>query len=115
MKKNDAPTIANETKTRSAVARKLRKYMLFIQSLLLLFYDFEFITNAPNGLQRPLRRNTLELFPQTLDVNVNGARIAEVIEAPYLVKQLVARKNNVGRRCKMIQQLHLFGRSPSGA
>ena len=44
-------------------------------------------------------------------MNVNGERIAEVIEAPYLVKQLVARKNNVGRRCKMIQQLHLFGRS----
>ena len=42
-------------------------------------------------------------------MNVHGAGVAEVVEAPYLVQQLVAGVDPVGRGSEVIKQLHLLG------
>ena len=36
---------------------------------------FELVADSPNGFKYPLVRDTLELFTQTLYVNVNGSRV----------------------------------------
>ena len=56
---------------------------------------FKLVAYAPNGLKYPFVRKALELFAQTLDVNVNGARVAKIVKAPYLIKQLIASENAI--------------------
>ena len=43
-------------------------------------------------------------------MNVHGAAVAEVVEAPHLIEQLIARVDAVGRCGQMIEQLQLLGR-----
>ena len=57
----------------------------------------ELVADAPDRFQVPLIRNALELLAQALDVHVDRARIAEVVKAPDLVEQLIARIDAVRR------------------
>ena len=43
-------------------------------------------------------------------MHVHRARVAEVVEAPHLVKELVARVDAVRRGGEVIEKLQLFGR-----
>lgn len=61
--------------------------------LILISVDkLEFVSYAPDRLDHPFFRCLFKLFTQTLDVNVYRTGVAEVIEAPYLVKKLIAGK-----------------------
>ena len=55
----------------------------------------ELVANAPYRAEDPLVRNALKLFAESLYVNVNRSRVAEVIKSPYLVKKLIAGENAV--------------------
>ena len=71
--------------------------------------ELELIANAPNGFENPLITYTLKLFSESLDVNVNSSRVAEVIKAPYLIKKLISCEHAVVIRCEEIEQLELLG------
>ncbi len=43
-------------------------------------------------------------------MHVHGARVAEVVKPPHLIKQLIPGKHPVGRRRQMVQKLQLLGR-----
>ena len=45
---------------------------------------------------RPFVADAVQLFAQTLDMDVHRAGVAEVIKAPYLVEKLISCKNMVG-------------------
>ena len=74
-----------------------------------LLKKLEFISYAPNGFEDPFVGHALKLFAQTLDVNVNGAAVAEVIKAPNLVKKLIAREYAVVVGGKEVEELELLG------
>ena len=65
----------------------------------------EFIANAPDGFKHPFIGNALKLFAQTLNVNVNGSGVTEVVESPNLIKKLVASENSVAVGCKEVEEL----------
>ena len=56
---------------------------------------FKFVAYAPDGFDDPLVRDALELFAESLDVDVNGSGVAEIVESPYLVKKLVTGEYSV--------------------
>ena len=60
-----------------------------------LFGNLELVSDSPDGLQIPLVRHTFQFFSQALDVNVDRARISEIVKAPDLVQKLVAGKDPV--------------------
>ena len=51
-----------------------------------------------------------DLVAHTLDVNVNGARIARVIESPYAGKQLLTGKYDSGIGGEAVEQFKFLGR-----
>ena len=61
------------------------------ERLFSLLHDLELIPDAPDRLEAPLVRHALELFAQALDMHVDGAAVAEIVKAPDLVEQLIAR------------------------
>ena len=81
--------------------------MLFIQSSL---DHFKFIAHAPHGLERPFGGNTLQLFAQALDVNVNRAGVTEIIEAPYFIEKLVSCEYLIEIGCEEVKQLEFLRR-----
>ena len=84
--------------------------MLFKSFLELLVLEYlELIADAPDGLQTPVFGHTFQLFPKTLHMDVHGAGVAEIVEAPDLVQQLIAGVDPVGRGGQIEQQLHLLG------
>ena len=60
-----------------------------------LFGNLEFITDTPDSLQIPLVADTFQFLAKALDVYVNSSGIAEIVKPPYLVQQLISRKNTV--------------------
>ena len=48
----------------------------------------EFVTNAPDGGQRPVVI-VLDFFPETFDVDVYGPGIADILISPDMVQQLL--------------------------
>ena len=72
--------------------------------------DLELITNAPDCFKAPGGGSVFELFAQTLDVNVDRSAVAEIVEAPDLVKKLVARENAVVVGGEEVNKLKLSGR-----
>ena len=52
----------------------------------------------------------LARFPQfdEGDVLVEGARVAEIVDAPYSIKQVIPRKDFPRMLMQVVQQLHLF-------
>ena len=61
----------------------------------MLVQSLKLISNAPDGLEKPLVRHALQLFAESLDVHVNGTRVAEIIESPNLVEKLIASENAI--------------------
>ena len=59
--------------------------------------NLELVSDAPDGFQTPVFTDHFQLFTEPLHVDVHGAAVAEVVEAPDLVQQLVAGVDPVGR------------------
>ena len=76
----------------------------------LIFKNLELISDAPDGLERPFVTRALQLFAKTLDVNVDGAAVSEIVEAPDLVKKLIAGENAVVICREEIEQNKLLRR-----
>ena len=57
-----------------------------------LFSHFELVAYAPDGLQAPLVRHTLQFLTKTFDVDVNRTGITEIIKTPDLIQKLVSCK-----------------------
>ena len=76
--------------------------------IFLLNHGFKLVTNAPNGLERPLVRNTFKLLTKSFYVHVNGTRVTKVIKAPNLIKKLISCENSVAVRCKEVEKLELL-------
>ena len=66
----------------------------------LLLQNLKLVANAPDRFQVPLVGDALQLFSQALDVDIHRPGIAEVVEAPYLVQQLVAGIDPVGEEAR---------------
>ena len=75
-----------------------------------LFLGFKFIANAPHCFERPFITDAFQLFPQPLNVDIDGARITVIIKAPHLVEQLITGENTVWIAGEVIDQFKLCGR-----
>ena len=91
---NDIPRITRLSNIIAAVNKKFLVWILFILSIVI---DLKLIAYAPYSLQAPLVADIFQFFPQTLDMHVNCAGVAEVVKAPYLVQQLISGVNLIGR------------------
>ena len=54
--------------------------------------ELKLIADSPNGFQHPFVAHALKLFAKSLHMDVDRSRISEIVEAPYLVEQLVTGK-----------------------
>ena len=71
------------------------QYLGIFTYFVCLICDIELVSYAPNGLKRPLVRNSFELLAQSFYVNVNRSRVSEIIKSPYFVEQLIACENTI--------------------
>ena len=75
----------------------------------MLVQKLKLVAYAPNGLQRPLVGDTLQLLAEALDVNVHGAGVTQVVKAPDLIEQGVTGEHAVVVRGQEVEQLQLLG------
>ena len=68
----------------------------------------EFVADAPYRGNGPVGV-ILDFFPQTLDMYVHGAGVADVLVAPDVIQKLLAGKYLVGRCRQEIEQFQLLG------
>ena len=50
-----------------------------------------------------------DLLPETLDVDVHGTGVADILVAPDVVEKLLSGKHLIGRGSQKIQKLQLLG------
>src|SRR5439155_3047199 len=75
----------------------------------------DLVPHAPDGLDDlRLVRVALDLRAETLDVDVHEPRVAEVIVAPHLLEQLLAREDASGTRRERRQEPELSLRQGHG-
>ena len=71
---------------------------------------FKFIPDTVDGDQAVVRTVAIDLLPYTLDVRVNGARIAKIIVAPDFRKDLLAIHHLARMRSEQVKNFDFLGR-----
>ena len=74
-----------------------------------LLFDLKLVTNAPDGAESP-GWMILDLFPQPLNMDVDGPGVSDVFISPDLVEELFPCEHLIRGRSQEIKQLQFLGR-----